>query len=538
MPTLPTADDPAGRDEVTLESAARLSDSVVWRLQRDSYVRRGLRAWTEDLVPHFITNNPFFAEIHARIVFAFICDCLESCEKGSDRLAPQKRIRILELGAGTGKFSFLFLRHLETLLRSRDLPLERVRYCMTDCSEGLIETWRTNPYLAEFAERNILELQAFDALQEISPRFLAANAQSRESLIVIANYFFDSLPQDAFLIKEGQIFEFLQTTKKASQDSADTAPETLQQLQFSYTNAAMSDNRYGDNSWNAIIDSYRRTLPNATILFPSHALNTLQAIAKTANGPMLVLASDKGFVHGADLVLAQGPPAFDFHAPNVFSQMVNFHAIAQHFEDIGGQALLPTKHSLNLNTCAFLLAPPKHSFPATKAEYEETQSAFGSDDLFVLLAGLDPHIDKMTVPEILALLRLSRWDSTTLTRVFPSLARQIPNAPVHRDDLRTAVLLTWANHFPLTRNDNALAFYCGALLLELRFFEEAASMFKTSSALFARSAATSYNLALCSTGLGRRSEALALMREARRLDPTFEPAQRSLRKLEDEQSDH
>jgi hypothetical protein len=536
MPMLPTSDDPAGRDEVTLESGVRLSDSVVWRLQRDSYLRRGLRAWTEDMVPHFITNNPFFAEVHARIVFGFICDCLEPGEKEPHRLAPQKRMRILELGAGTGKFSFLFLRHLETLLRSRDFPLERVSYCLTDCSESLIETWRANPYLAEFAERKILEFEVFDASQQISPRFLAANAQSREPRIVIANYFFDSLPQDAFLIKEGQIFEFLQTTKKIGQGAAQTAPESLKDLQFSYTTVAVPENRYEDNSWNVMIDSYRRALPNATVLFPSRALTTLQAIAKSTDGPMLVLASDKGFVHQSDLALAQGPPAFDFHAPNVFSQMVNFHAIAQHFAGIGGQALLPAKHSLNLNTCTFLLDRTNRSFPATKAEYQQTQSAFGSDDLFALLAWLNPHIDEMAVPQILALLRLSRWDPITLTRVFPALARQIHNAPAQRDDLRNAVLLTWANHFPLTQNDNVLAFYSGVLLLELRFFEEAASMFKTSNDSFGSSAATSYNLGLCSSALGRPSEALAFMIEACHLDPAFEPAQRSLRKLQGEQS--
>src|SRR5882724_339999 len=535
MSMLPTADDPAGKDEVILESGARLSDSVVWRLQRDSYVRRGLRAWTEDLVPHFITNNPFFAEIHARIVFGFICDCLDSCEKDSDPLTPQKRIRVLELGAGTGKFSYLFLRHLESLLRSRDLPLERVRYCMTDCSESLIESWRTNPYLAEFVERSILEFDVFDASQEISPRFLAAKAQSRDPLVVIANYFFDSLPQDAFLIKEGQIFEFLQTAKSIRQNSDNPAPENLQRLQFSYTTVAVPENRYEDRSWNRIVDSYRRNVPNATVLFPSQALKTLEGISRTISGPMLVLASDKGFVYEADLALAQGPPAFEFHAPNVFSQMVNFHAIAQHFAGIAAQALLPAKHSLSLNTCAFLQDRSRRSFSATKAQYEETQT-FGSDDLFALLAWLNPHIDEMAAPEILALLRLSRWDPTTLTRVFPPLARQIRNALIQREDLRNAVLLTWKNHFPLTQNDNVLAFYCGVLLLELRFFEDAASMFKISNDLFGSSAATSYNLGLCSSSLGRPSEAIAFMLDACRLDPAFEPAQRSLRKLQDEQS--
>ncbi|HYL95510.1 MAG TPA: hypothetical protein VET69_06865, partial [Terriglobales bacterium] len=70
--------------------------------------------------------------------------------------------------------------------------------------------------------------------------------------------------------------------------------------------------------------------------------------------------------------------------------------------------------------------------------------------------------------------------------------------------------------------------------LELRFYEDALAMFKASQQIFGGSAATSYNLGLCSLGLGRSSEALAFMVEACGLDPTFEPARLSRRKLEQE----
>ena len=116
------------------------------------------------------------------------------------------------------------------------------------------------------------------------------------------------------------------------------------------------------------------------------------------------------------------------------------------------------------------------------------------------------------------------------------LARQIRTVTADREDLRKAVLLTWANHFPLSPSDNTLAFYCGVILLELRFFEEGFSLFKQSEDLLGRSATTSYNLGLCALGLGRPSEALALVAEACDLDPGFEPARLLRRKLEDEQA--
>jgi hypothetical protein len=61
------------------------------------------------------------------------------------------------------------------------------------------------------------------------------------------------------------------------------------------------------------------------------------------------------------------------------------------------------------------------------------------------------------------------------------------------------------------------------ILLELRFFEEAFAMFARSQDLLGRSAANSYNLGLCSQGLGRPEDALVFMTEACLLDPTFEP---------------
>src|SRR5258708_2295256 len=96
------------KETVVLETDVSLSQSLIWRLQRDFYAQRGLKAWTEDLVPSYITNNPFIAEIYAKIVAGFVSDCMQQAQHGP--LSPENPLRILELGAGTGKFSYLCLR--------------------------------------------------------------------------------------------------------------------------------------------------------------------------------------------------------------------------------------------------------------------------------------------------------------------------------------------------------------------------------------------------------------------------------------------
>jgi len=517
MPIAPPSNNPLERD-------VPLSQSLIWRSQRQFYLQRGLKAWTDDMVPQYITNNPLIAEIYASVVFSFLCDC--------GKLSPQNPLRILELGAGPGKFSYLFLRHITPLLRAKDIPVGTVRYCMTDCSESVFQAWRTNSYLAEFVASGMLEFELLQAGEEIKSQFVTGKPSKPVNgpLVLIANYVFDSLPQDAFAINEGQIFEALVTTTAPAGE--DGTVEALSRLQLSYKNVGLSPNRYSDRSWNDILEYYRSHLPASTVLFPSATLKTLQELGNHSDGRMLVLAADKGYAYEEELSLLQGPPALEFHAPDCFSQMVNFHAIGKYFQAIGGEALLPDKHSTSLNICAFLQCRSGERFPATATAYREARAALGPDDVFTLLSWLNAHMEEMSVPQILSTLRLTRWDPVALLRLFPVLGRQLRNVVAERNDLRNAVMRIWANHYPISPSENVIAFHCGVILLELRFYEDAMPMFKASQQILGPSAPTSYNLGLCSLGLGHSSEALAFMVEACNLDPAFEPAKLSRARLE------
>jgi tetratricopeptide (TPR) repeat protein len=514
---------------VALEQDVPLSQSLLWRRQRDYYARRGVKAWSDDNVPTFITSNPFFTEIYARIVAGFFDD---SAAMESPHLSPEHPLRVLELGAGTGKFSYLFLRHLSALLVERGIAPAAVRYCMTDCSESLPAAWRANPQLAEFVEAGILDFAVLTAGEEIKSPFVSG--EDRGPLVVIANYVLDSLPLDAFVIQDRRLLESLVTTLSGGSEA-----EPLKSLELSYKNVEVARQRYADPSWNHILELYRDRLPAATVLFPSTALATLNQIAGFSGGRLLVLAADKGCVHESELELAQGPPFLEWHAGgNCFSTMVNFDAIGKYFAAAGGQALLPAKHSASLNVCAFLQGHKGDRFPATAKAYHDAQEAFGTEDLFALLGWLNAHMEEMLVPQILAVLRLSRWDPTAFMRIFPVLGRQLRSVAAGRHDIRDAVLRTWTNHYPVHPSENVLAFQCGVTLLELRFFAEAQDMFRISQRVLGPSAATSYNLGLCFQGLERPGEALACMVEACELDPQFEPARSSRQKLEQQVKDN
>ena len=552
MSSVPSRDTPPQGDESAVDSSAEVlerdvpvSQSLIWKRQQQFYLQRGLKAWTEDQVPSYITNNPLIAEVYAQIVCAYIRDCSGPDKRESGPVSPTNPVRILELGAGSGKFSYLFLRELTRLLAEWGMDTAVVSYCMTDASEAVLDEWRRHDFLAEFVAKGRLQFELFRAGEPIQSPFLAGERRdshepARGPLVVIANYVFDSLPQDAFRIHQRQISEFLMTTSIPDLPAGSSSGGgRASALKFSFRDALVPRDRYSNPVWNRILDDYRARLApeapdGATVLFPCAVLSALQAISGFADGRMLVLAADKGFAHEDILRLSHGLPTLEFHADNCFSQMVNLDAIGKYCEALGGQAFRPDKHLPNFNICGFLAKPPGEAFPALESAYRETQQAFGVDDLFTLLAWLNTHMEEMTVPQILAALRLTRWDTTALMRLFPVLSRQLRTVVAERHDLREAVLRVWANHYPVSQRDNEVAFSCGVILLELRFFHDAETMFRASQKLLGPSAPTSYNLALCAAGLGRREEALAAMEEACRLDPGFQPAQDGLRKLENE----
>src|SRR6185437_1209060 len=185
---------PLEQEPRILERDVPFSQSIIWRLQRDFYTKHGLKAWAEDLVPSYITSNPLIAEIYAAVVAGFLSDCLGQEKAGYAPLSPKNPLRILELGAGSGKFACLFLRKLMALLRERKIEPRLVRYVMTDCAAEVLDAWRSNQYLREFSDQGVLDFHRLRADEE---RLMDLGEMKQAGpLVVVADYVFDSLPQD------------------------------------------------------------------------------------------------------------------------------------------------------------------------------------------------------------------------------------------------------------------------------------------------------------------------------------------------------
>src|ERR1044072_5385972 len=247
-----------------LEKNERLSRSLLWQLQRNYFEQQGIEAWRSGAVPHHITSSPFIADAYARVVMGFLRDW--------STLDPRQPVHIVELGSGSGRFAYSFLKTFLNLHRNSVLKMIPVRYVMTDFTESNIEHWRTHPSLVPLIKEGVLDLARFDLESDVQLELLhsgdvLSTATLRNPLIVISNYVFDSTPQDAFLAAEENLFEIL-VTLTTPEEKIDTAdPHGLSRVQISAHENPVNGNYYEDPKWNRILLDYKQRLTDTPFLF-------------------------------------------------------------------------------------------------------------------------------------------------------------------------------------------------------------------------------------------------------------------------------
>jgi hypothetical protein len=188
-----------------LEAGKRLSESLLWRLQKSFFAVTGATAWSRGIVPHYVTSNGWIAGAYARVVLGWLRDVT-----AAGLLDPGHPVYLLELGCGSGRFGYHFLARLLDLLGRSSLRGVTLRYVLTDFTESNLAPLRSHPALQPWIEEGILDFAGFDATggEEIrlerSGTVLGAGTLVNplvNPLVVIANYVFDGVPQDAFAIR-------------------------------------------------------------------------------------------------------------------------------------------------------------------------------------------------------------------------------------------------------------------------------------------------------------------------------------------------
>jgi tetratricopeptide (TPR) repeat protein len=515
-----------------LEPRRRLSQSSLWTLQRAFYERHGSEAWGKNIVPHYITCNPAIADAYARAIAAFLHDCA-----AAGRLAAGVPVHVVEVGSGSGRFAYLLRRRLAELLSASELSDLAVTVVVTDFEESKLEQLRDHPWLqAELADGR-LELAHFDATRPAPLELRASGtvlSQADNPLILIANYVFDSLPADAFAVRDGRLHQALLGVSSTRPDAEVTEPDHLGSLEYTWHLEEVAASALGDPDLQAVAAAYQADLDDTIFLLPTAALDCLGFFQSMADShPLLALVGDKGHARLQDL-LTCGPPEVVTHG-GCFSLMVNFDALAQVVRRRRGTALLPRHRPASLVVGAFVLGDDIEARRLSRC-YADHLEASGPDDTFALRTAFRPDQVTLALDPLLAHLRLSLWDSAVLMEWFSPLLDLATAAPLERrSDIASAVEAVWANYLPIGESAD-LAVCLGLLLSAISHHSEAIVYFQRSLELHGPTAKAHFAMAISLYGLRDLDAAAKSARDALAIDPGFSGARNLLLRVESERS--
>ena len=531
---MPTSCSNRGEPEPrTIDAPKRLSRSVIWDHQRRYFESAGVTAWTSGAVPHHITCNPFLADAYARLVLAALRDWART----QGRLDVQQTVYLVELGAGPGRFAAYFLRAFSSQLQRSELRQLRFKYVITDLVEANVDFCQSHAGLADYIEKGMVDFATYDATashKEIQLRLENRTLEADEvcnPMVVLANYFFDAIAQDVFYIDGKVLHEALVGVYVEQPTAPRTDADFLRDARLVYEHVVASEAPYDDADFNRILHDYQQRLGSATVLFPVMALENLKYFRQLSGERLVLICADKGHHWEEDLIIGWGEPPMALHG-GCFSMSLNFHALGRYVENAGGTLLQSSHRYNNLDVATFVLGLPPDALCELPRNFGDSIERFSPADLFSVLQGAEAAFDTMSTDQLLALLRLSRWDGCLLIRLLPPLVQQVPHCnPWLREELNWIVRHVAESFYDIDDGTN-LPFGLGTLHCALGNHREALHFLQESLKRHSGDPRALHNMALCHEALNELDAARQGAQAALAADAAFDPARQMIVRLD------
>ncbi len=506
-----------------IECNLPFSESLLWRLQHNSYEKSGPRAWK-------ISNNPFLARAYAHQTIAILRDW-------QNILNPNEPLYLLEIGAGSGKFSFLYLQEL-----LKQLPFQQ-KLCLviSDNVETYLPFWTNHPKLKNFIEAGQIDFANYDPTTQHPCTLLNQNvdlSSSENPIIAIMNYFFAALPNDLYRYSNGTLEEGMPIlssdgiTAKALREQ----PGLMQEVAVKFDYCLHDDSvLYPENpEFDSIIKSYQNELPDQIpFLLPTKALQTIQNLKTLSKHGLAIIGGDKS-LHSIDELCKNcdhRPIVTDHGDINID---VNGDAIEKYVTMTGGEMLsypAPAWHDYkdDLFSNWVIRFGPSGT---------HTPDAFNT--LFVNgYSPLDCHkfIDKVlsgedtfTVDQILSLLRLSHYDpellyfykEMNLKELFSSLKEDVYHVQSN------VMHQIWEHYFWIGQADNHFGYLIAQAFYYLRDFDSAKTVVSQLIDLSGASDQLLYLLGLCYLEVKNSTKAQETFTKILELNPNHSLAKKHL----------
>ena len=468
-------------EEIVIEPATRLARSALWNLQTRAYTEFGPQAWTTKGVPSYVTSNPYIARSYAQVVLGYLRDCLKL--EGSTPIDLTHPLYIFDLGAGTGRFGYLFLKNLHQLLTRLKFPDIKIRYVMTDIAPANIAFWKAHPYLQPFIKLGWLDFTHFKHDQSAPLRLeLSGTELTSETvvnpLIVIGNYFFDTIPQDLFKVVDGKILEgrvaLSMKSNSFTKDLSPRDPAVINHLisQFEYFPIQDIENYYpAQPHLLSILKRYTETLEGIPFMFPEGAFKVINYFENLSQGRMLLLAGDQGRITQEQI--KQQPDIFlSLHGS--FSIGVNYDAIAQYFRNRGNGTLLTTFSNPSLVVTASIVGGPLLMYPETCGAFDDHIDRFEPYDYYLLVNYTEKEWAFPNLDFIFLLIKAGRWDPINFNLFYDRIRSELKIAsPLTHERFIDVVECCWQNFYPTAKDESNFVMNLGILLYDIGRYSEA-----------------------------------------------------------------
>jgi tetratricopeptide (TPR) repeat protein len=468
-----------------------------------------------EFIPFGITNNPIIADVYSELVLSFLLDYLP-------HLDPKEPIYIMELATGVGSFSFYFIKHLmEKITYFSALRSFQIRFVMTDLPESNVAFWERNEALQFYVDNGVLDFAVYrpDTDKSFTLRKsgqTVTEGSIRNPLIVMNNYFFDSMKTHAFHVKDGQLFEIRYTFYRDLTQVSPDSPVKLADLKSSQELKPVSGDYFDNPKLNRILKDYCEQCPEARIIFPTNGINVIQHLEALCNSSLVILGSDKGFNNKNFMQRNAEEIEMVIHA-DAFSFMVNFDALRRYFIHSGGQCFLTQDRYLSLETImGFILKEPQTPLERTYYYFREKvvkQNII--DNYFRLRSFFDADAHDPTkrdpdeiIDDFIGLLKLFHYDPILFGRNRQILTKAMlkrdpqPDDAVH--DMLTEVR---KNIYPIHVGTNQFL-PIGLVYTDIWSFTDAIDTIEQAIRVYGPEADLFYYLGYACEGLGALEDAL------------------------------
>jgi len=495
----------------------RFSDTPIWESQPTVFEKQGVDSYKESHSSFWAISNPTIANSYAELILAYIQDYIAQAGHNNDVSLP---VTIIELGSGSGRFTYYLLKELEHILSFNTTPECHIHYHMTSLSRDHLEFWQRHEKLKPFFKDGQLNCHRYDVFKDDALPFNVATGP----VILIANYFFDILPYDWFSVKNGQINELLSSGEHVNDKGS--LKISLEEAPLSGT--ASECHYYSEPILNTLLDQHADFLENGHISLPIGGLNSVLRLKEQLGDHMMIMA-DNGLCT-LEEQRSYNVPSRLVATRNMYVFQVDMLCVKEFYHLLGGSGLVADIDYSPLDVSIYVSHMDAEDHSYLSKCYDGLFRNFGPVELLYYVSelerGLVNQTFKPTADWMFATLKLCKWDPYVFLMINSSLLIQFSETlPSVKAKFNEAIAHIWENYFHISLDDN-VAFELGVLSASLGEFRQAISLFEFCIQHGQDSPNLHFNMGFCFYKTQKIGKALTHLNQALRLDPGHDKAKR------------